>query len=136
VSGPFSKIGILDVVRRQWNRVLRRADIEELNRILEQAVNLKNFLKGRERLREVARHVAEHYRANVEPLGYKAFLVAVDREACVFYKEALDTILPPQYSEIVFTAQNSMPNNSQSDNGVEDHRNATALGRLSFAKRR
>lgn len=83
------------------------ADIEELNRILDRAVNLKNFLKGRERVAQVAACVAEHYRANVEPMGYKAFLVAVDREACVFYKEALDKLLPPEYSEIVFTGNNS-----------------------------
>jgi type I restriction enzyme, R subunit len=83
------------------------ADIEELNKILERAVNLKNFLKGKERIRQVARFVADHYRQNVEPLGYKAFLVAVDREACAFYKEALDTILPPEYSEIVFTGNNN-----------------------------
>ena len=35
------------------------ADIEELNKILERAVNLKNFLKGRERITKVARHVAD-----------------------------------------------------------------------------
>ncbi len=85
------------------------ADIEELNKILERAVNLKNFLKGRERIERIARFVADHYRENVEPLGYKAFLVAVDREACVFYKEALDRILPPEYSEIVFTGNNNDP---------------------------
>ena len=83
------------------------ADIEELNKILERAVNLKNFLKGKERMQKVARFVADHYRENVEPLGYKAFLVAVDREACAFYKEALDAILPPEYSEIVFTGNNN-----------------------------
>jgi type I restriction enzyme R subunit len=85
------------------------ADIEELNRILDRAVNLKNFLKGRERVQKVAREVAEHYRKNVEPLGYKAFLVAVDREACAFYKEALDAILPPEYSAIVYTGNNNDP---------------------------
>jgi len=85
------------------------ADIEELNKILDRAVNLKNFLKGKDRVKKVARHVADHYRENVEPLGYKAFLVAVDREACAFYKEALDDILPPEYSEIVFTGNNSDP---------------------------
>jgi len=85
------------------------ADIEELNKILERAVNLKNFLKGKERVKQVARLVADHYRENVEPLGYKAFLVAVDREACAFYKEALDAILPPEYSEIVFTGNNNDP---------------------------
>lgn len=90
------------------------ADIEELNKILERAVNLKNFLKGNDRVQKVARFVAEHYLKNVEPLGYKAFLVAVDREACALYKEALDEIfkgcaLPPGYSEIVFTGNNNDP---------------------------
>jgi type I restriction enzyme R subunit len=85
------------------------ADIEELNKILDRAVNLKNFLKGRDRVEKVAHYVAEHYHENVEPLGYKAFLVAVDREACTFYKEALDKILPPDHSEIVFTGNNKDP---------------------------
>ncbi|MDP1636196.1 MAG: HsdR family type I site-specific deoxyribonuclease [Gallionellaceae bacterium] len=85
------------------------SDIEELNKILERAVNLKNFLKGRERIKQVAKHVADHYLENVEPLGYKAFLVAVDREACAFYKEALDAILPPEYSEVVYTGSNNDP---------------------------
>jgi type I restriction enzyme R subunit len=83
------------------------ADIEELNKILDRAVNLKNFLKGKERVKQVALYVADHYRQNVEPLGYKAFLVGVDREACALYKEALDAILPPEYSEIVYTGNNN-----------------------------
>ena len=85
------------------------ADIEELNKILERAVNLKNFLKGKERIKKVARHVAEHYLANVQPLGYKAFLVAVDREACALYKEAFDDFLPPELSAVVYTGNNNDP---------------------------
>lgn len=83
------------------------ADIEELNKILERAVNLKNFLKGKDRIQQVAQFVAEHYRENVEPLGYKAFLVGVDREACAHYKHALDQFLPPEYSEVVYTGSNN-----------------------------
>ena len=83
------------------------ADIEELNKILERAVNLKNFLKGKERIQKVAKFVAKHYRENVEPLGYKAFLVGVDREACAHYKKALDQFLPPEYSEVVYTGNNN-----------------------------
>lgn len=83
------------------------ADIEELNKILDRAVNLKNFLKGQARIKKVARYVADHYRQNIEPLGYKAFLVAVDREACALYKKALDEILPPEYSEVVYTGNNN-----------------------------
>jgi type I restriction enzyme R subunit len=83
------------------------ADIEELNKILERAVNLKNFLKGKERIEKVAKFVATHYQENVEPLGYKAFLVGVDREACAHYKHALDQFLPPEYSEVVYTGSNN-----------------------------
>lgn len=61
-------------------------DIEELNKILDRAVNLKNFLKAPSRIEKIAKFVADHYKENVEPLGYKAFLVAVDREACAHYK--------------------------------------------------
>jgi type I restriction enzyme R subunit len=85
------------------------ADIEELNKILERAVTLKTFLKGKPRIRHVARHVLDHFRSTVEPLGYKAFLVAVDREACALYKQALDALfeelgLPSDYAQVVFTA--------------------------------
>ena len=83
------------------------ADIDELNKILERAVNLKNFLKGKDRIKKVAKYVADHYRENVEPLGYKAFLVGVDREACAHYKHALDEHLPPEYSEVVYTGNNN-----------------------------
>jgi type I restriction enzyme R subunit len=83
------------------------ADIEELNKLLERAVNLKNFLKGKERRAQVAKYVADHYQQTVEPLGYKAFLVGVDREACAFYKEELDKLLPPEYSEVVYTGNNN-----------------------------
>lgn len=82
-------------------------DIAELNKILDRAVNLRNFLKGEDRVRQVAQFVAEHYRKNVEPLGYKAFLVGVDREACAHYKNALDTFLPHEYSEVVYTGNNN-----------------------------
>jgi type I restriction enzyme R subunit len=83
------------------------ADIEELNKILERAVNLKNFLKGENRILKVAEFAAKHYLENVEPLGYKAFLVGVDREACALYKKALDEFLPPEYSEVVYTGNNN-----------------------------
>ncbi|MCF6148165.1 MAG: type I restriction endonuclease subunit R [Candidatus Kuenenia sp.] len=82
-------------------------DIDELNKILERAVNTKNFLKGKKRVEQVAEFVARHYKENVEPLGYKAFLVGVDRPACALYKKALDKFLPPEYSEVVYTGNNN-----------------------------
>lgn len=78
-------------------------DVEELNRVLDRAVGLRTFLGADDRIEKVAAFVAEHFRENVDPLGYKAFLVAVDREACAKYKQALDRHLPPEWSEAVYS---------------------------------
>ncbi|HQJ11729.1 MAG TPA: HsdR family type I site-specific deoxyribonuclease [Anaerolineae bacterium] len=80
------------------------SDVEELDRILQKAVTLRNILKNPTRMDRVAAYVAEHYLHVVEPMGYKAFLVGVDREACALYKDALDRYLPPDYSAVVYSA--------------------------------
>ena len=85
------------------------ADVEEINRVLDRAVTLKNMLKNRDRVDQIARFVAEHFKENVEPMGYKAFLVAVDREACGLYKEALDRYLPHEWSEVVISRGHNDP---------------------------
>jgi type I restriction enzyme, R subunit len=85
------------------------SDIEDLNRVLDKAVNLRNMLKNRERVQRVAQYVARHFNDTVEPMGYKAFLVGVDREACALYKEALDQYLPSEYSTVVFSPGHNDP---------------------------
>ncbi|MDI3475109.1 MAG: type restriction enzyme subunit [Thermococcaceae archaeon] len=62
---------------------------------------IRVFLKNPRRIEMIAEDIARHYRENVEP--FKAMVVAVDREACVYYKRALDKHLPPEYSEVVMT---------------------------------
>jgi len=82
-------------------------DIDELNAILERAVNTRNFLKGQGRIEKVGKFVADHFKQYIEPMNYKAFLVAVDREACALYKKELDKYLPKEWSEVVYTGNNS-----------------------------
>ena len=78
-------------------------DVEELNRVLDRAVGLRTFLNADERIEKVAAFVAEHFTKSVLPLGYKAFLVAVNREACAKYKRALDKLLPPEWTVPVYS---------------------------------
>jgi len=78
-------------------------DVEELNKVLDRAVGLRTFLTADDRIEKVAAFVAQHFRENVLPLGYKAFLVAVNREACAKYKQALDKLLPPEWTAAVYT---------------------------------
>jgi type I restriction enzyme, R subunit len=78
-------------------------DIDELNKALDRAVGLRTFLTADDRIEKVAAFVAEHFKENVLPLGYKAFLVGVNREACAKYKKALDKLLPPEWSVPIYT---------------------------------
>lgn len=78
-------------------------DIDELNKALDRAVGLRTFLTADDRIEKVAAFVAEHFKENVLPLGYKAFLVGVNREACAKYKKALDKLLPPDWSVPIYT---------------------------------
>ena len=83
------------------------SDIDELNTILDRAVNLKEIMKAPNRVDAIAKYVAKHYQENIEPMGFKAFLVGVDREACALYKNALDKYLPPEYSKVVYSKNNA-----------------------------
>lgn len=90
------------------------SDIDELNAILNRAVTLKEMMKATERVEQIAQYMARHFRDNVEPMGFKAFLVAVDRPACALYKQALDRYLPPEYSAVVYSpAHNDSPDLKQ-----------------------
>ena len=79
-------------------------DVEELNRVLDRAVGIRAFLSADDRVEQVAQFVAKHFKENVDPLHYKAFLVAVDRGTCAKYKVALDQHLPAEWSEVVYSS--------------------------------
>ena len=85
------------------------SDFDELNAILDCAVRLKAMMKAPDRVDKVAASVAKHFQDNVTPMGFKAFLVAVDREACALYKLALDKYLPSEYSEVVYSPYHQDP---------------------------
>lgn len=79
------------------------SDFKKLNKILDRAVNLKNMLKNKERIQKVTKYVVKHYKEYIQPMGYKAFLVGVDREACAIYKTELDKYLPNDCSRVVYS---------------------------------
>ena len=59
---------------------------EDQKRLVERRVQAwKVFLKLPERISVLAKDIAEDFRSTVEPQGYKAQIVACDKEACVLY---------------------------------------------------
>ena len=108
------------------------SDVEELNGILNRAVKLKEMMKSSNRIDKIAKYVANHFTENVEPMGFKAFLVGVDREACALYKEALDTYLPSDYSQVVFSPSHNDPERLKRHHLTEDEEKAV---RKAFIKK-
>jgi len=84
------------------------ASIEGVNKIIERAKKTKSVLKAETRIDKISKEIFEHYLKFVEPSGFKAFIVAVDREACALYKEAInkhlkEKDLPEDYAKVVYT---------------------------------
>lgn len=61
------------------------------------------LVKLPKRMEAVARDIVEHYKLYVEPNGFKAQIVACDREAVAAYKQLLDKLIPAEWSEVVYS---------------------------------
>ena len=68
------------------------------------AAKMSVLVKSPERVRKICDDIAAHFAEKVEPNGFGAQVVTLDREACVLYKRALDEITKrPELSDIVMT---------------------------------
>jgi type I restriction enzyme R subunit len=73
------------------------------------AASIEVLIKAPDRIRHIAADVVEHFTTKVAPEGFKAQLVAYDKASCVAYKQALDTMLPPDASTIVMSKSRTDP---------------------------
>lgn len=67
------------------------------------AASIEVLIKTPSRIAEIAADIADHFRAKVEPEGFKAQVVAYDKASCVAYKTELDRHLDPDASTIVMS---------------------------------
>ncbi|MFG1847184.1 type I restriction endonuclease subunit R [Micromonospora carbonacea] len=79
---------------------LTEADKTTLSR---RAASLESLVKADGRVRRIAADIAEHFRAKVEPQGFKAQVVVYDKPTCVAYKAELDKLLGPDASTVVMS---------------------------------
>ncbi|MDQ4489814.1 HsdR family type I site-specific deoxyribonuclease [Sinomonas sp. ASV486] len=82
------------------DRGLSDADKITLSR---KAASIEVLIKTPSRIAKIAADIAEHFRAKVEPEGFKAQVVAYDKASCVAYKAELDKHLGPEASTIVMS---------------------------------
>jgi type I restriction enzyme R subunit len=61
------------------------------------------LVKLPKRMEAVVRDIVEHYKLYVEPNGFKAQIVAFDREAVAAYKKLLDKLISAEWSAVVYS---------------------------------
>ncbi|GAB6152792.1 HsdR family type I site-specific deoxyribonuclease [Desulfosporosinus burensis] len=77
----------LDILFDQWFKDLPDDKREQLK---QKQCNVGTLVKAKSRIELLAYDIATHFKTHVEPDGYKAQLVAFDRETIVLYKRELD----------------------------------------------
>lgn len=92
-----------ETLDKEFLRITANLSEEDQDTVMRKSAKLRTILKAKDRIEKVAEDVANHYKTHIEPNGFKAQLVAVDREACALYKELLDKHLPPDYSTVIYT---------------------------------
>ena len=61
------------------------------------------LVKLPKRMEAIARDIVEHFKLYIEPNGFKAQIVAIDREAVATYKKYLDELVPSEWSAVVYS---------------------------------
>lgn len=80
---------------------------EDEKRLVEKRVQpWKTFLKHPERIKTLAKDIATDFREMLEPQGYKAQIVACDKEACVLYYNELLNYFDRSEISIIFSTSN------------------------------
>ncbi|HEX2752752.1 MAG TPA: HsdR family type I site-specific deoxyribonuclease, partial [Alphaproteobacteria bacterium] len=80
----------VDILFDQWFAELPD---EKLNDLKKKGVTLAHLVKHPSRIALIAYDIWTHYKAYAKPDGFKAQIVAYDREAVVLYKRALDKVI-------------------------------------------
>ena len=90
-------------IDEEFAKMTDQLPADDRKELAKRAGRKSNFIHGEQRIKDIAAHIVRHYQQNVEPNGFKAMIVCYDRQACVQYKNAIDTLIAPEMSDIVMT---------------------------------
>jgi len=80
----------IDILFDQWFADL---DDDKLNEVKKRGVKITDLVKHPARIELIAYDIWTHFKAYARPDGFKAQVVAIDREAIILYKRALDRVI-------------------------------------------
>ena len=82
--------GRIDILFDQWFADLPDDKLAELKK---KGVSIADLVKHPRRIELIAFDIWTHFKAYAKPDGFKAQVVAIDREAVILYKRALDKVI-------------------------------------------
>ncbi|TNM60553.1 type I restriction endonuclease subunit R [Aliirhizobium smilacinae] len=80
----------IDILFDTWFAEL---DDDKLNEIKKRGVQIEDLVKHPRRIALIAYDIWTHFKAYAQPDGFKAQIVAIDREAVILYKQALTKVI-------------------------------------------
>jgi len=80
----------LDILFNNW---FENEPEEIVHKIKARGVKVEDLVKHRQRIELLAYDIWAHFSCHAAPEGFKAQIVAIDREAIILYKRALDKII-------------------------------------------
>ncbi len=95
-----------DKLKEGWENITSELTEEQKGIVERKTQAWKVFLKHDERIKALAKDIADDFRSTVEPNGFKAQVVACDKEACVLYYNELINYFDPSEIAIVFSQSN------------------------------
>lgn len=82
--------GKIDILFDQWFADLPEAKLDELKA---RGVGIEDLVKHPKRIALIAYDIWTHFKAYAQPDGFKAQIVAIDREAVIAYRAALTAVI-------------------------------------------
>lgn len=95
-----------DKIKEGWDNITAELTEDQTNIVARQVQAWKVFLKHPDRIKALSEDIAKDFRESVEPNGFKAQIVACDKEACVLYYNELIKYFDPSEISIVFSQGN------------------------------
>lgn len=92
-----------DKLKAAYDDLTKNLSDEEKRMVENKAQPWKTIMKLPKRIEAIAEHIATDFKESVEPQGYKAQVVACDKEACVQYYNALLKYFDESELQIIFS---------------------------------
>lgn len=80
----------IDILFDTWFAEL---DDDKLNEVKKRGLQIEDLVKHPRRIALIAYDIWTHFKAYAQPDGFKAQIVAIDREAVILYKQALTAVI-------------------------------------------